>query len=636
MGWFAGLYDGARRFGRRGERRRSISTRLRWSYLLSSTLPLMVVGGLLIALSFRAQQANVYNNQATLAQGIARDISNYLAAIDTQMIGLGTSVGPDVPPERLASAINELFRKNFPHLRELAIIDTSGRERLHHYLDGAERPEELHDRSGDTALQKALQGVGERSPISSAPDGTPVFTLLLPLRNGNGAISGVVHAEMSAERISQMLRFAPGTANSLVYLVDGRRQVMLADQGQELAAPVGLAGLFSAPDNVAEYLGARGEPVVGARGVINPIRWSVVIEQAAAEAFASSRRSVFILATLVALVGLLALGWALFQAQQITRPLKALGMGAASLGAGELVHRIAVRGNDEFADLAQTFNKMAEHLQQSRVEIERQNEHLRSGLALARDIQVGLLPTLPPWNMDSLAVYARSLPAYEVGGDFYTYMALPEGHAAIAIGDISGKGVGAALLMALTSSLVEAHARQSEHPAQVLASLNSVLTPRLKANRMNAAVLYAVLDPANLSLTVCNAGMIAPLLVGEGGVRTVDVGGLPIGSLPNVSYREQTVTLTPGDTLLFVSDGVVEAHNEQNELFGFDRLEDLLRNLQPATDTRHMVLAILDELQSFVGAAEQHDDITIVAVQPAYLGQRVGPLQEMELEVHAS
>lgn len=635
MGWVRSLRSAVRaQLAPTTQRKRSIRGRLRWSYLLTSTLPLLLVGIILIVMSFRAQRENVYTNQVTLARSVARDASTYLSGMEAQILRLGLNLGPDVPRERLISAVGELFRANYPNIRELAIINTDGREVLHQYGNSALRPEELPDRGADKAVRAALTGLGERGDIRKSDDGTPVYTLLLPLRDSASNVKGALSAEISAAPLTLVLRSGVSNAG-VVYLVDSRQHVMLTNSEQTLTAPVGLADLFAAPVDVTQYVGASGQPVVGARGLISPVGWSIVVEQPSGIAFASLWRSVIVLTLLVAVMGLLALAWALRQSRQITLPLNALGKGAATLGAGHLDHRIPLRGDDELTDLAQTFNRMAERLQFSLSQIEHQNERLRHGLALARDIQVGLLPTVAPWNVDTLAVYARSLPAYEVGGDFYTYMAMPEGRAAIAIGDISGKGVGAALLMALTSSLIESHSRQTDHPAQVLDSLNTTLTPRMKANRMNAAVLYAVLDPTNLALTVANAGMIAPLLIGKSGARFMDIGGLPIGVLPTATYSEHEVTLDPGDALLFITDGVVEAHNAQGELFGFERLEALVAAMSDNTDVRTLVISILDSVQAFMGDTEQHDDITLVAVQPAHAHQFEGPMQEMELEIRA-
>jgi serine phosphatase RsbU (regulator of sigma subunit) len=616
--------------------RRSIGRRLLWSYLVSSTLPLLLVGTLLIALGFRTQRDNVYDNQVTQVLGIAREVSAYLSDFDVQILRLSSELQPTLPEPELSAVVGDLFRANVPNLQALAILDSQGREVLDQVSEGSVVRLRPRDVRSDAAVMAALGGRGQRGIVRRS-DGTAAFTLLLPIRSTDGTtVAGVVSAEISAVPVEQALRSVRGAGNHLAYLVDESQKLVLSPSAEVRAAPRELTLLFREPSDVTEYVGARGEPVVGAYAPLRPTTWSVVVERPSAEAFAASRRSGLILALLVAVVGLLALAAALWQARRIIRPLRTLGAGANALGSGELHHRIAVEGDDELSDVAQTFNQMADHLQQSRSEIEQQNERLRNGLVLARDIQVGLLPTAAPWSADTLSVYARSLPAYEVGGDFYSYMALPQGRAAIAIGDISGKGVGAALLMALTSSLVESHARQSESPAQVLQALNSALTPRMKANRMNAALLYAVLDPSSRQLTVANAGMIAPILLGAQGVRMLDIGGLPIGSFAGAIYGEHTLTLDAGETLLFVSDGVVEAHNTDNELWGFERLEALLQQVDRAGDTRGIVTAILDAVHIWMGEAEQHDDITVVAVHPAQQGGFEHQGQEMELEVHAT
>ena len=394
--------------------------------------------------------------------------------------------------------------------------------------------------------------------------------------------------------------------------------------------------LLISPQGVEQYVGARAQNVIGAivPVVVNQGRdstgWSVVVEQPQATAFASVRNSMLVLALFVILVGVIAIVSAFRQAQLFLRPLNALGAGATALGSGQLDYRIERLGDDEMGELARTFNQMAEHLQQSLAEIEQRNERLRRAMLLARDIQIGLLPDRPPWNGDEIAVYARSIPAYEVGGDFYSYLAMSEGRAAIAIGDISGKGVGAALLMALTSSAVESQGRQIEHPAQVLTALNNLLAPHLRANHMNAALLFVVIDPRERTLHIANAGMIAPVLVTPGNSQFIEVGGLPLGSFAGAIYQEVTVPFAPGDSLLLLSDGVVEAHAPNGELFGFERLEQTVAEAKPG-DVRGMVELVLDRVQHHMADAEQHDDITIVAVRPAILTE--SPVLEEEQSI---
>jgi serine phosphatase RsbU (regulator of sigma subunit) len=230
-------------------------------------------------------------------------------------------------------------------------------------------------------------------------------------------------------------------------------------------------------------------------------------------------------------------------------------------------------------------------------------------------------------------VAAQAIPANEVGGDFYTYVTQPNGAGLVAIGDISGKGVAAALLMALTSSNVEAQAVTSDRPAALLNVLNETLGPRMRANRMNAALLIAYFEPQQGLLSVANAGMIAPLIIrrqvlvaqgkphdGTNGeylsAEYLDIGGLPIGHELGGTYVESHVNLQPGDTVLFVSDGIVEAHNGTRELFGFDRLQALIASLPPQSGPEHIVAQVVNATLAFAAGTEQHDDITVIAVQP--------------------
>jgi len=604
--------------------RTSIANRLRWSYLLSSILPLMLVGALLLKINTDAQQSRIYSDQRGLASRVARDISRYINDLRAQLdLGMRPSASLDQSVEPLTSAALSLAVSNAPNLIEIAVLDDAGKELLRINRLLKIPPEQLRDLSGDPGVQRAIQdGVSTHTPIDSNADGVRNFMMTIPLRNAAGISVGVLRADISAEPLVGVLQIADVNSDSYAYLIDRQSGAVLLDDGRPgFTTPQQLKTLLASETDTATYVGARDQDVLGAvfrvastAGGDTP-DWAVVVEQPANIAFASVRRSVLLLTLLVIVAGVLALLWAFRQARRFLLPLIALREGAAALGSGHLEHRIEPLGNDELGDLARTFNQMAEHLQDSLAEIGRRNERALRGLALARDIQIGLLPERPPWNGDIIEVHARSIPAYEVGGDFYTYLALSEGRAAIAIGDISGKGVGAALLMALTSSAVESQGRELEHPARVLHALNQLLAPRLKANHMNAALLFAVIDPHHRMMHVANAGMIAPVLITPEGSRFVDANGLPLGAFAGAVYQEQAVRLGPGDALLFLSDGVVEAHNTQGELFGFERLEATIVE-SPIGDVRTLVDLVIERVQHFMGTAEQHDDITLVAVRP--------------------
>jgi serine phosphatase RsbU (regulator of sigma subunit) len=597
---------------------------LRWSYLISSTLPLLLVGALLLFINLNTERATVYSEQRSSADRVARDISRYVGALQRQLESYALQVRQGVSTTQLTEAAQDVQARNFPDLIDLAVIDDAGRERLRVYRLQATQADQLHDLSGDDAVRRALQfGATSYTPISPSRDGRLSFTVSMPLRNDAGSVVGALQAEISAEPIARELRLATEADTSHAYLVAADTGAVLLDDGQPaFEPPREIWRLVRSDEGAAEYFGARGEAVIGAFTPVShgedsrSTGWAVVVEQPSADAFASVRRSALLLTTLVMLVGVLALIWAFRQAQRFLRPLRALRAGAMALGEGHLNHRITALGDDELGEVATAFNQMADHLEASLAEIEQQNEQLRKGLALARDIQVGLLPERPPWNGESLAVYARSIPAYDVGGDFYTYLALPEGRAAIAIGDVSGKGIGAALIMALTSSAVESQGRQFEYPAQVLTALNQLLAPRLRANHMNAALLFAVFDPHAHTVRIANAGMIAPVVISPHGNRFVEVGGLPLGSMVGAIYQEALVELDPGEGLLLVSDGVVEAHGPSGDLFGFDRLEETVADQKTFGDVRALVELVLARVYDHMATAEQHDDITIVAVRP--------------------
>jgi len=242
----------------------------------------------------------------------------------------------------------------------------------------------------------------------------------------------------------------------------------------------------------------------------------------------------------------------------------------------------------------------------------RANERIQHELRVAQLIQKTLLPkdlpALPGWQVTAYYQAAR-----QVGGDFYDFIYFDDGRVGLVIGDVTDKGVPAALLMATTRSVLRAIAQRLVAPGEVLERVNEVLYPDIPP-KMFVTCLYALLDPDSGQLQFANAGHDLPYhrhTTGE--VTELRATGMPLGLMPGMHYEEKQVWLAPGEVILFHSDGIVEAHNEHGEMFGFPRL---MRLVGEHEDGKTLKEFVLDDLAAFTGADwEQEDDITMVTLQ---------------------
>lgn len=247
----------------------------------------------------------------------------------------------------------------------------------------------------------------------------------------------------------------------------------------------------------------------------------------------------------------------------------------------------------------------------------RQRERLEQELRVARIIQQTLLPkdlpAIPGWQ-----VAAHWQPARAVSGDFYDFVDFPDGRLGLVTGDVTDKGVPAALVMATTRSILRSAAERSSSPGQILAYANELLVPDIPPN-MFVTCLYMVLDPLKRQLTIANAGHNLPILRRDDEVRELRVTGMPLGLMPGMDYYEIEVTLQPGDNLLLYSDGLVEAHNPIKEMFGFPRLRELLTcgtDGQDCPTGEAMIPFLIHELNGFTGPEwEQEDDVTFLILE---------------------
>jgi phosphoserine phosphatase RsbU/P len=243
-------------------------------------------------------------------------------------------------------------------------------------------------------------------------------------------------------------------------------------------------------------------------------------------------------------------------------------------------------------------------------EQQRRAAELEQDLQMARDIQQGLLleaaPHLVGWELAAI-----SMPARDLGGDLYDFLHLGEHIHGIMIGDVSGKGLPAALRMAVARTVFRHEARRDEAPANTLAAVNRGVLSEIPQGMVT--MLYARLNTLCGELHMANAGHTFPLLV-NGAVNEIEISGLPLGVDIDSDYNEARALLQPGDSVVLYTDGVIEAENAASEIFGYERLEDLIRanrQLKP----RGLVALLLRELRVWAGEALQSDDVTIVVLR---------------------
>src|SRR5215216_6128253 len=251
---------------------------------------------------------------------------------------------------------------------------------------------------------------------------------------------------------------------------------------------------------------------------------------------------------------------------------------------------------------------MGQHLEQE------ERERIEQELIVARDIQHTSLPKQVP-KLEGWQIAPYYQPAREVGGDFYDFHLLSEGRLGVVVGDATGKGVPAALVMSTTLGMLQLAARAlgSPFPGEVLEQVNETLVARIPQN-MFITCFYAILDPESGTLRYANAGHDLPYLRRVGGdAEELRARGMPLGLMPGMGYEQKEIVLEDGEAALFYSDGLVEAHDAQGEMFGFPRLRALV-----AEHGEEQALGeyLLEELYSFVGEGwEQEDDITLITLR---------------------
>ena len=299
-------------------------------------------------------------------------------------------------------------------------------------------------------------------------------------------------------------------------------------------------------------------------------------------------------------------------ASRLTRHITALTDGVQRLAHGDRRTRVEVDTSDEVGELARSFNRMASELESHEQMLVKQ-ERLARELELCRQIQNDMLPH-GPLKIGLAEIAGVSIPAREVGGDFFNYFPLHDGRIALLVGDVSGKGVGAALLMANIQATLRARLQLESD----LARLADEVDHDVEANtppEVYITLFVAILDPPRRELRYVNAGHNPQFLLrANGGIERLESTGLPVGLLPGRGFEERAVQVDPGDLLFLYTDGAVEAPNEVGDMFDADRLQQALVAAS-AAGIDEVLVSVEQAIRNFRGNAEPADDATMMALR---------------------
>ena len=297
---------------------------------------------------------------------------------------------------------------------------------------------------------------------------------------------------------------------------------------------------------------------------------------------------------------------------RMTQHLSTLTAGVRQLAGGDFRTRVPVRTSDEFGTLANAFNQMAQDLEMQQSLVVEQ-ERLRRELELSRQIQTEMLPR-SPLRSEAAEIAGISVPAREVGGDFFNYFDLPDGRLALLVGDVSGKGVSAALLMANAQATLRARLPLEFDLAKLADSFDRELdlnTPR----SVYLTLFIGILEDHGRVLRYVNAGHNPQVLIRRrGGHEPLSATGLPIALYAGHGYAEARVSVEPGDLLFFYTDGLVEAENADGDMFGVERLQQLLSEAQ-SRDLASILNLVEGRVRAFRGDVEPLDDATMMALR---------------------
>jgi sigma-B regulation protein RsbU (phosphoserine phosphatase) len=584
----------------------------------------------------------------------------YAASVSILSPGVtADSVSADL---KLLSNLNSLFIPIFQgdhNLAQVYVATESGVTQLYPWAKDIPPAFDPHKREWYSRA-KQFKSSGWTNAMIDAAGGKPMVTCSKPIYDAKSQFIGVAAADVTIETINQKVINTQVGNNGYAFLIDGQGRVIahphMQITGRKWDESIQTGNLLESKD--PELAAIAREMVSGNTGVgrcrldggdkfiaYSPIQrtgWSIGIAMPIDEIVApveatraritsatadfSARTSSQIQDMLAALVATSAgliiavAGIAYLLARRITRPIVGLSEGVRVIGSGNLDQRLEVHTGDEIEDLAAAFNKMTADLKEyihNLQETTSVKERIESELRVATEIQASMLPRLfPPFpNRKEFDLYATMVPAREVGGDFYDFFFTSPTRLCIIIGDVCGKGIPAALFMAICKTLLRTESLHTSNPGEVLFSVNNTLYPDNESS-MFFTGLCAMLDTDTGEITIANGGHNPPLICPAGQeFEYIQLPrGLVVGAMPDTKYESQTYRLKPHDTLVMYTDGVTEAMNRENQLYSEARLLGCLNTLRDKS-VGDIIRGVKADLDIFVQATPQSDDITMLVLE---------------------
>lgn len=306
---------------------------------------------------------------------------------------------------------------------------------------------------------------------------------------------------------------------------------------------------------------------------------------------------------------------------RLTHAVNQLYEGTRRVIRGDFRHRISSSQKDQLGELAESFNQMTSNLERL-FAVEKEKERLQTELEIAREVQNQLYPKDTP-PMRGLQLSAVCDPARMVSGDYYDYTEVGRHQLAFAVGDVAGKGISAALLMATLQAALRSQVANSEatHVSLDSASVISQLNKQIYATtspEKYATFFFAVFDQPSQTLTYTNAGHLSPLLLRKGEFTALDSNGTVVGAFPFAKYDSSTVIMQPDDLLVCYTDGITEPENPYGEMFGEDRLMELVKKHSHQADCE-ILRIVFDAVRSWTGTSELFDDMTLLLARGVQL-----------------